>query len=97
MTRVACPICGDPNGYPLWVTPELPEGCPHDATWHRGGAITIKSITECKWQMGKAWQTAEFRKLVPGAFDGNGKMLPGQLGRVLMEFHKGHPEKALII
>jgi len=59
--------------------------------------VSIKSVTECQWQMGKAWQQAEFRKLVPDAFDEMGKMRPGQLARVLIEFGKHHPGKALVI
>jgi hypothetical protein len=97
MPRYACPICKDPNGYPFWVTPEPPEGCPYDDEWHGGGRVTIKNVTECRWQMDKAWQAAEFRKLVPDAFDANGKMLPDQLARVLTEFGKKHPNKPLVI
>jgi hypothetical protein len=90
---VACPICGDPHGYPIWIDPDPPEGCPQDHVWHEGGKVTIRNVMECKWQMDKAWQAAQFRKLVPDAFDNMGKMLPGQLGRVLNEFHKHHPKK----
>jgi hypothetical protein len=91
MARYACPICGDPNAYIFWVDPEPPEGCPDDDVWHGGGAPSIKNVTECKFQMKKAWQAAEFRKLVPDAFDRNGKMKPGELARVLEAFAKAHP------
>src|SRR5882724_11983537 len=97
MPKYACPICGDPNGYPIWVTPEPPEGCPHDMQWHGGGRVSINSVTECQWQMGKAWQAAEFRRLVPDAFDQSGNVLPGQLARLLTEFARHHPEKLLVI
>ena len=92
-----CPICGDPHVYSLWVDPELPEGCPEDMAWQTGGRPAIKNVTECKFQMAKAWQAAQFRKLVPDAFDETGKMKPGQLGRVLIAFGEAHPGKGLVI
>jgi len=96
MPKYPCPICGDPSGFIFWVDPEPPGGCPQDMeNW--GSPQAIKSVTECKYQMGKAWQAAEFRKLVPDAFDATGKMLPGQLARVLIEFGKKYPGKALVM
>ena len=97
MAKHPCPICGDPNGYIIWIDPDPPEGCPHDSVWHKTGRMTIKSVMECKYQRGKAWQAAEFRKLVPDAFDSHGNMLPKQLGRVLTEFNKMHPDWLLIV
>lgn len=97
MAKKTCPVCGDPNAFPLWVDPEPPDGCPYDKEWHKGRPRSIKNVTECSWQMGKASQAAEFRKLVPDAFDANGKMLPGQLARVLTEYAKHYPGKALVI
>ena len=80
----------------FWVDPEPPAGCGQDMdNW--GTPHAVKNVMECKFQMGKAWQAAEFRKLVPDAFDHDGKMLPNQLARVLTEFGKIHPGKALII
>lgn len=91
-----CPICGDPNIFALWVDPEPPAGCSQDMeNW--GTPRAVKNVTECKWQMGKAWQAAEFRKLVPDAFDDTGKMKPGQLARVLEVFGKAHPDKAIVL
>lgn len=96
MPKYPCPVCGDPSGFIFWVDPEPPSGCPHDMeNWDSPKAI--KNVAECKYQRGKAWQAAEFRKLVPDAFDASGKMLPGQLGRVLTEFGKYHPKAMLII
>ncbi len=97
MAKYACPICGDPNAYLFWVDSEPPKACPQDHIWHEGGAVTIKSVVECAWQRKRAWQAAEFRKLVPDAFDATGKMLPDQLGRVLEEFAKHHPGKELAL
>lgn len=89
MPKYPCPICGDPSGYPLWIDREPPEGCPQVPTATR--------VEECWYQMGKARQRAEFRKLVPDAFDQNGNMLPHQLGRVLEAWGKANPSEALII
>lgn len=94
---IACPICGDPNAYPFWVTGGVPEGCPNDDVWHKGGPVTIKNVTECQWQMAKAWQAAEFRKLVPDAFDETGTIKPGRIVDVLAAFGDAHPEKALTL
>ena len=97
---VSCPVCGDPSAFPLWVGDVPPAGCVQDATWHKTGELTdksVRSVTECAWQMKKAWQAAEFRKLVPDAFDASGKMLPKQLARVLRAFGKAHPEEALVL
>lgn len=96
MPRIACPVCDDPNGFMFWVDPEPPAGCPHDCeNW--GTPRAIKNVSECRYQLAKAWQAAEFRKLVPDAFDGTGKMLPGQLARVVRAFGEKHPGKGLVI
>jgi hypothetical protein len=97
MPKYACPICGDPHGFPIWIDKEPPIGCPKDMSWHDGSTPLVKNVTECEWQMKKAWQAAEFRKLVPHAFDENGNMLDGQLGRVLECFHAAHPDKYLVL
>lgn len=96
---VPCPICGDPNGFPLgWYDKEPPEGCPHDDAWlMRRERPTIRNVSECAYQLKKAWQAAEFRKLVPDAFDETGQMKPGQLARVLVAFGEKHPQKPLVI
>lgn len=95
--KYKCPVCGDPNVFKLWVDPRPPLGCPDDDSWHEGGPPTIKDVTQCAYQMGKAWQAAEFRKLVPDAFDGSGAMKPGRLVDVLRAFGDAHPNKALVI
>jgi hypothetical protein len=80
----------------FWVDPEPPAGCGQDMdNW--GKSHAVKNVMECKYQMGKAWQAAEFRKLVPDAFDSNGKMLKGELARVLLAFGEKHPKKPLIL
>lgn len=94
---IACPICRDPTAYPLWVDKEPPRGCPHDESWHGGGPVTIKNISECSWQLKKAWQSAEFRKLVPDAFDNTGTMKDGRLADVLTAFAMAHPDKAFVV
>jgi hypothetical protein len=83
-----CPVCGDPGPFILWATAEEPIECPYNAE--------AKSVTDCRYQMDKAWQSAEFRKLVPDAFDGDGKIKPGRLADVLIAFGDKHPGKELI-
>jgi len=96
---VPCPVCGDPNAFPFgWYDKEPPQGCPHDDAWMmKGQRPMIKNVTECKFQMAKAWQAAEFRKLVPDAFDETGRMKPGKLAAVLLAFQGAHPGKALVL
>lgn len=95
MTRYACPICGDPNAYPLWIDEEPPRGCPNDELdsdglicWH-SGAPRITNVTECAYQMTKARQAAEMRKRCPEAFDENGKMIPEMLCKALASLPAG--------
>lgn len=90
-----CPICGDPRAYPLWLDKEPPQACAADQSWHAGGPVTIKSVTECPPQMARARQAAERRRLCPDAFDANGNMLPGQLARVLQAYAEAHPGEPL--
>ena len=96
MPKHACPICGDPNVFALWVGPEPPAGCSQD-TENWGTVRAVKNVTECQYQMKKAKQAAEFRKLVPDAFDDTGKMKPGQLARVLQAYGAAHPGRALVV
>lgn len=97
MTRYACPVCGDPNAFPLWVSHEPPAGCPDDDEWlMHGRAPSIRTVTECKHQMGKARQSAEFRTACPDAFDETGTMKPGQLERVLRAWSEMFPGQPLM-
>jgi hypothetical protein len=96
MPKYPCPVCGDPNGFIFWVDKEPPVGCPQDMdNW--GTPQAVKNVSECAYQRKKAWQAAEFRKLVPDAFDETGKMKPMQLARVLETFHSVHPNAKLIV
>lgn len=96
MPRIPCPVCGDPSAFLFWIDKEPPGGCAQDMeNW--GSPQAVKNVSECAYQRKKAWQAAEFRKLVPDAFDETGKMLPGQLARVLQVFGEKHPGKPLVI
>ena len=97
MSRHACPICGDPGAYPLWIDREPPEGCPHDMQWHRGGPVSIKSVAECSYQRRKAEQQAEFRRVAPEAYDRTGNLLPGALAAVLLKYAHAYPDKPIVI
>ena len=90
-----CPVCGDLRAYPLWAGRKPPEACPDDSSWHDGGAVTIRNVSECPSQMARAWQAAERRRLCPNAFDANGNILPGQIARVLQAYVKAHPGEPL--
>lgn len=73
MPRYACPICGDPAAFPLWIDSEPPTECPEAiAARIDGREITITNITECRYQMRKARQRAEWMKQMPEAFDDTG-------------------------
>lgn len=74
MTRLACPICGDPSTYALWIDSEPPGGCPYDDAWQRGEPRTIATVSDCAYQMGKARQRAEWLKRFPQAFDARGRL-----------------------
>jgi hypothetical protein len=88
MAKPVCPVCGDPGPFELWQTSnEPPVECPYNPA--------AKSVTDCEHQMGKAWQSAEFRRLVPDAFDENGNIKPGRAADVLRAFVNAHPDKAL--
>lgn len=96
MSRYPCPICGDPNGFPIWIDETPPAGCPQDEAWHHG-ARTINSVTECAYQMGKAKQRAQWREVAPDAFDAAGNLIPGQLARVLLAWSKSYPDVPVIL
>jgi len=97
MGKTVCPVCGDPHPYKFWIDTEPPDRCPHDPVEWGDGPPTIGNVSECSYQRAKAWQAAEFRKLVPDAFDQVGKMKFGQLARVLRAFADAHPGKGLVI
>lgn len=95
--KYPCPICGDPNGYPLWIDKEPPTKCPRRFDY--GGELDVRNVTECRGQMEKAKQRAEWRKLVPDAFDEWGNMKEGNLARVLSawaDHHGGSPPPLVI-
>lgn len=92
--NVKCPVCGDPNVFPLWIDEEPPKGCPDDFdNWGFGYRPQVKSVSECTRQMEGAKQQADFRKLVPDAFDENGNMKPGRFIEVLKIWHEANPGK----
>ncbi len=95
MGRHACPVCGDPDAYPLWIDDEPPAGCPDDldtdtGTW-RG---RIRTVTDCGRQMRRARQRAEWRKAAPDCFDDNGNMLPDRLAEVITRWDASLPADA---
>jgi len=98
MPKYPCPVCGDPNGFPIWIDVEPPAGCPQDETWHGDSRRrSINDVSECAYQRNKAWQAAEFRKLLPDAFDETGTMKKDRLADVLGAFGAAHPGKSLVV
>lgn len=83
MARYPCPICGDPNAYPLWINKEPPEGCPHDDHYFATGQRSVTNVAQCGHQRRRAERDARWRRLAPECFDANGNMLPGKIGEVL--------------
>lgn len=83
MPKHACPICGDPNVYPIWIDEAPPQGCPDDQDWMDGHAPSIRTVAECARQRRQAAQAALWRREVPEAFDAAGNILPDGLGLVL--------------
>lgn len=84
----ACPLCGDPGMYSLWVGDTPPTGCgqPFDA---KGRKIEVRTAADCHYAMGKASQQALMRKLKPDCFDAAGTMKPGRLAEVLLALPEG--------
>ena len=92
MAKFPCPICGDPSGYLLWLDDQPPDRCPHDPAWQEEGAVpTVRNVSECAYQMGKARQRAAWQKAMPAAFDENGNMKPGGLVKCLEAHPPGEP------
>lgn len=66
MPQYPCPICGDPNAYPLWIDKQPPTGCSEGEH--------VRSVTECTWQMNKARAEKARRQISPWAFDEAGNI-----------------------
>lgn len=96
MAKFVCPVCRDPQPYCLWLAKEPPEACAYDEAWHKGGAPTIKSVTECEYQMKKARQAAKWRKACPEEFDEMGNLKPGGLARVLEKLYAAGDREELV-
>lgn len=55
MPRFACPVCGDPNGFPIWIDSAPPRGCPQDDSWADDDVEPlVQNVTQCAYQMNKA-------------------------------------------
>lgn len=76
MPRYACPICGDPRAYPIWLADEPPIGCPNEPNLKPGRG-------PCAFQIHDAQRAALWRRVAPEAFDDMGNILPGGLAMVL--------------
>ena len=81
MPSYPCPICGDPNAYPIWIDATPPRGCPDDEAWQEGRPPRITSV--CERQLTRARQAADWRKRCPEAFDHEGNIKEGGLAMVM--------------
>ena len=90
MSRHPCPVCGDPNAFPLWIDDEPPDGCPGDEEWLATGRRSVNTVAECRIQRVRAWQAAEMRRLAPQCFDDSGNMRPGSLAEAMEAVARQH-------
>ncbi len=81
MPRYACPICHDPDAYPIWIDLAPPIGCPDDDELRETGRRSITTI--CPRQLARAHQAADWRRRCPEAFDGEGNIIEGGLVMVI--------------
>ena len=88
-----CPICGDPRGFPLWIAPQPPDRCPED--YQHGGEPRVRSVADCRYQMEKARDAAERRKVAPECFDADGTVLPGRSAEMLGTWLRWKEARAL--
>lgn len=71
----ACPICRDPEAFPIWVEAWGPPwGCPTEPERRDGF---------CARQIERAKREADWRAMAPEAFDERGVIKPDGLARVL--------------
>jgi hypothetical protein len=97
MARYPCPVCGDPNGFPLWIDKAAPDFCPQDEIFAETGERSVFCVTDCSYAMNKARQRAEWRKALPDAFDESGNMKPNRLGDVLAAWSEKYPRQKIYL
>jgi len=86
MPRHACPVCGDPNAFPIWIEDIPPPTCPNDPAWPRRSVEGI-----CQHQLRKAEQATALRRITPDAFDANGTLIPSESGRAWRNYLTANP------
>jgi len=84
MPRYACPVCGDPNAYPMWLYTDPPKGCPSEPGLRKGRGI-------CSAKLADAKRAAFWRKIAPEYFDARGNILPDGLSKVLRKLEDAKP------
>lgn len=92
MPKYPCPVCGDPNTFPIWIEDKPPPTCPDDPAWPRRSLYSI-----CQRQMQKAKQAAELRRITPDAFDENGTLIPSESARAWRNYMTANPGKPLVV
>lgn len=86
MPPFACPVCRDPNAYPLWLDSIPPAGCPNEPGLMPGYGI-------CAIKLADAKEAAMWRRVAPECFDDRGNMLPDSFDQVMkkLEEHQHYP------
>ena len=92
MAHLPCPVCGDPDAFMFWVDDAPPPTCPHDPTWPKRSIVGT-----CQFQLAKARQAADLRKLTPDAFDARGVMIEAEGARDWGNFAKAYPDRRIIL
>lgn len=79
MPKYPCPVCGDPNAYPMWLDKDPPDRCPEDYLRDEG----VTSALRCKVQQSRALSESIRRRCAPDCFDDKGAILPGKLSEII--------------
>ena len=90
MSKLPCPVCGDPTAFPIWIDEMPPPTCPHDPAWPRRTVVGI-----CQFQIRRAKQAAELRRITPDAFDAAGTMIPSEAARAWRNYMETKPARSL--
>jgi hypothetical protein len=74
-----CPICGDPNQYPIWLDQDPPDRCPTDLP----DGDAVRDALHCPIQTTRARAESIRRRCAPDCFNEAGDILAGKLAEVI--------------
>ena len=78
MPKYPCPVCGDPNAFPIWLDANPPDRGPEDYTHDKG----VTRAGDCTIHRTRAVAESIRRRCAPDCFDEAGALLPGKLAAV---------------